>query len=224
MTVPALSFPRIRRRLAFGLAGALVACLACVPALAEKADRTRPINIEADRMQYDDLEQITVFTGSVVLTKGTILLRADKLVLRQDPAGYQYGTATGNLAFFRQKREGVDQYVEGQARQIDYDGKLETFHLQQQAMLRRTEAGRIVDEVHGSDIVYESRSEFFTVEGARGAGATAGNPAGRVRVVIQPREEGGAAEGGAAAGDASGPATPLQPAERLGTPRGNGAR
>lgn len=228
----------LRRRLAAVLAGILAALLglSAAPAFAEKADRNKPINIEADRMQHDDLKQITVFTGSVVLTKGTILLRADKLVLRQDPEGYQYGTATGNLAFFKQKREGVDQYVEGQARQIDYDGKLETFHLQQQAMLRRTEKDRVVDEVHGSDILYESRSEFFTVEGTSGAAATAGNPAGRVRVVIQPREGGGAADnsappgsaagGGAAAGGAAAPgeATTLQPAERLGTPRGAGAR
>src|SRR5690606_23999717 len=134
------------------------------PAIAEKADRGKPINVEADRMQYDDVKQINVFTGNVVLTKGTILLRADRLVIRQDPEGYQYGTATGNLAFFRQKREGVDQFVEGQARQIDYDGKRETFRLQQQAMMRRTENERVVDEVHGSDILYESRNEFFTVE------------------------------------------------------------
>lgn len=191
--------------LAAGIAG---------PAVAEKADRNKPINVEADRMQYDDLKQINVFTGNVVLTKGTILLRADRLVIRQDAEGYQYGTATGNLAFFRQKRDGVDQYVEGQARQIDYDGKLETFRLQQQATMRRTEHDRVVDEVHGSDILYESRNEFFTVEGGAAA-ASPGNPAGRVRVVIQPRET------GAAAPPAAGEATTLKPAGQLAPPREN---
>jgi lipopolysaccharide export system protein LptA len=183
------AFPGLR--LFSPCAAALAALLlaAATPAGAERADRNKPINVEADRMQYDDLKQTNVFTGNVVLTKGTILLRADRLVVRQDPEGYQYGTATGNLAFFRQKREGVDQYVEGQARRIDYDGKAETFRLQQQATMRRTEKERVLDEVHGSEILYESRNDFFTVEGAGGAGASPENPGGRVRVIIQPREE-----------------------------------
>lgn len=208
----ALPVPRILPRSSRGAAVratlllALSASLAA-PAVAEKADRNKPINVEADRMQYDDLKQVNVFSGNVVLTKGTILLRADRLVVRQDPEGYQYGTATGNLAFFRQKRDGVDQFVEGQARQIDYDGKLETFRLQQQAMLRRTEHARVIDEVHGSDILYESGKEYFTVEG--GAAASPGNPTGRVRVVIQPRET------GAAAPPASGEATTLKPAGQI---------
>ncbi|MBX3612768.1 MAG: lipopolysaccharide transport periplasmic protein LptA [Burkholderiaceae bacterium] len=213
------TLPRARWHASAGVALwlALSACLPA-PALAEKADRNKPINVEADRMQYDDLKQINVFTGNVVLTKGTILLRADRLVIRQDPEGYQYGTATGNLAFFRQKREGVDQFVEGQARQIDYDGKRETFRLQQQAMMRRTENERVVDEVHGSDILYESRNEFFTVEGTSGTAATPGNPAGRVRVIIQPRDAAPAAPA------APGEATPLKPAEQLAPPRGSSSR
>lgn len=204
-----------RRRRAAAVRAALVLALSAglaAPAVAEKADRNKPINVEADRMQYDDLKQINVFSGNVVLTKGTILLRADRLVIRQDPEGYQYGTATGNLASFRQKRDGVDQYVEGQARRIDYDGKLETFRLQQQAMLRRTEHERVIDEVHGSDILYESRNEFFTVEGGAAA-ASPENPAGRVRVVIQPRES------GASTPPASGEATTLRPADQLAPPR-----
>ncbi|MCC7059594.1 MAG: lipopolysaccharide transport periplasmic protein LptA [Burkholderiaceae bacterium] len=217
---------RTRSAAVLGACAAAWTLLLATPAGAEKADRDKPINIESNRMQYDDLKQINVFTGNVVLTKGTIVLRADKLVLRQDPEGYQYATATGNLAYFRQKREGVDQYMEGQARQIDYDGKLETYHLQLQAMLRRIEKDRVIDEVHGSDIVYDSRTEFFTVQGGS-AGATPGNPSGRVRVVIQPREPSGAP---AATPPADTPNPPpaeglrLEPAEQLGTPRGTGTR
>jgi len=211
----ALHGPRFPARLfsASAALALLVALAAPAPALAERADRNKPINVEADRMQYDDLKQINVFTGNVVLTKGTIQIRAERLVIRQDPEGYQYGTATGSLASFKQKREGVDQYISGRARQIDYDGKLETFRLQQQAMMQRTEGSRVIDEVHGSDILYESRSEFFPVDSSTGQAATPGNPSGRVRVVIQPRE------------DPNAPPRPpdapanLKPADRLSTPQ-----
>ncbi len=184
------------------------ACLAlATPALAERADRDKPINIEADAMTYDDQKQINVFTGSVTLTKGSILIRAERLVLRQDPQGFQYATAHGSPANFRQKREGVDQFIVGSAEQLDYDGKVETVRLQRKASLKRLEKERVTDEVHGNLIVYDSRSEFFNVESGGPASATPENPAGRVRVIIQPK---------AAETPPPAPApTPLKPAGQL---------
>jgi len=160
------------------------------PSFAAKGDSEAPTQVESDRMQYDDVKQVNVFSGNVVLTKGTIRLLADRLVIRQEPDGFQYATATGAPARFRQKRDGPgNQWIEGHALQIDYDGKAETVHLQRNAMLQRTDDGRVVDEVHGKDILYESRTEFFTVEGGDARSGTAENPGGRVRVVIQPREQ-----------------------------------
>ena len=88
-------------------------------ARAEKADRNKPMNIEADALRYDDLKQTSVFTGKVVVTKGTIVIRGARVDVRQDPEGYQYGVVTaepGKLAFYRQKREGVDEFIEGESR------------------------------------------------------------------------------------------------------------
>ncbi len=192
--------------------------LAVAPAsFALKSDRDAPTQVESDRMLYDDLKQTNVFIGNVVLTKGTIRLLADRLVVRQDAEGFQYATATGEPARFRQKRDGTgEQWVEGHAQQIDYDGRADTVRLQRNAMLRRTQDGRVLDEVHGNDILYESRTEFFTVEGGDPSTGTAENPGGRVRVVIQPRDAG--------AGNASGPAqpAPLKPDDRLQVPRDGG--
>lgn len=179
--------------------------LAAAPAVAERADRNKPITVEADAMTYDDARQVNVFSGNVTLTKGTILIRADRLVLRQDADGYQYGTATGNPASFRQKREGVDQFIAAAGRQLDYDGRTETVRIQHKANLKRLEKERVLDEVHGNLIVYDSRSEFFTVEGGGLASATPENPSGRVRVVIQPRD----------AEQPSPAPVPLAPAPRL---------
>jgi lipopolysaccharide export system protein LptA len=175
-------------------------------ALAERADRDKPVNVEADAMRYDDAKRINVFTGNVTLTKGTIVIRADRLVLRQDAAGYAYATATGSPASFRQKRDGVDQYVVGVGEQLDYDGKTETIRMQTRANLKRLEKDRVSDELHGELIVYDSRTESIDVKGGGPSAATAENPGGRVRVVIQPRS----------ATQPSAPEpTPLTPADRL---------
>src|SRR5450830_1928923 len=98
-------------------------------ARAEKADRNKPMNVESDALRFDDLKQTSVFTGRVVLTKGTIIIRGAKIDVRQDADGNQFGVVTaepGKLAFFRQKREGLDEFIEGEGETIEYDSLADT--------------------------------------------------------------------------------------------------
>jgi lipopolysaccharide export system protein LptA len=176
----------IRRQARLATAIAVALTLTAAPAFAEKADRSKPLQIEAGSFKHDDITQVSIYTGDVVVTKGTLIMRADKLVLKTDQQGNQFGTATGKLASFRQKREGLDQYMEGYGEQIDYDGKSETVKFSQKAHMRRLEKERLADEVHGSVINYNSKTEVFDVESGA-AGLTSQNPSGRVRVVIQPK-------------------------------------
>src|ERR1700694_192984 len=110
---------RAARIVQFGIAATCVALplAAFAPAAhAERADNDKPLNIEADNMTYDDLKQVNIFTGHVVATKGTIIIRADRVDVTQDPQGYQYATGTstgGNLSYFRQTRDGLHAYIEG---------------------------------------------------------------------------------------------------------------
>ncbi len=178
---------KIFGRVLLAFSKASLALCFITPVLAERADREKPLNIEADKMQMDDLKQVSVFTGRVVLTKGTIIIRAERLVIKQDPEGYQYGTAfgsAGKTASFRQKREGADQFVEGYGEEIEYDGKAEIVKLKRNALLKRLEKEKSVDEICGSLIVYESLTELFSADSGP-AGAC--SPSGRVRLVIQPR-------------------------------------
>nr|CAC19344.1 hypothetical protein [Cupriavidus necator] len=115
-------------------APALMAAIAAIglflaqPAFAERADQTKPLVLEADNASYDDVKQIYTLTGNVVLTKGTMVLKSDAAELRTDPEGYQYAIATskpGRQAYIRQKRDGVDEYIDGWGDRIEYDGKSE---------------------------------------------------------------------------------------------------
>lgn len=185
-------------------------------ALAENADRNKPMNIEADSLRYDDLKQVSVFTGRVVLTKGTIQIRGGRIEVRQDPDGFQFGTVTGaqqSLAFYRQKREGLDEYIEGEAEVIEYDGKADTVKFTGKAQLRRLRGTALADEITGGVILYENLTDKFSVDGNASKGPTgvAGAPAGRVRAMLTPKSEG---TSGAAAPAAS--ATTLRQTTTLG--------
>lgn len=171
----------LERAIAVALAAAIL--LAPSPALAEKADKEKPTNIEANRMNSDDARRITIFEGNVILTKGTILVRADRIMVRQDAEGFQLTTATGGPARFRQKREASDEWIEGEALRIELDDKNEKIELHQRARMLRDQ-----DEVRGELISYDTRSEFFSVTGAKGPGAGA-SPDARVRAVIQPKAQ-----------------------------------
>lgn len=167
----------MRRLSAIALAAALAA-VAAFPAKAEKADREKPTQVEANRMTSDEARRISIFEGNVVLTKGTLQLKAERVVVREDADGFQYATATGDRVRLRQKsdpragQEGV--WIEGEAGRIEIDGKNERIELHGNAHVTRDK-----DEVSGNDILYDQRSEFFSVSSPRDA-------PGRVTAVIQP--------------------------------------
>jgi lipopolysaccharide export system protein LptA len=177
------------RLLAVALMLALPALLASPPAHAERADRDKPLNVEADRMLADDGKQTVVFEGRVVLTQGTFVLRADKLTVRQDKEGFQSGVAVGSPATFRQKRDGVDEWIDGEALRIEYDGKVERVELFDKARVSRDK-----DEVRGNYISYDTRSEVYRVQGSKELPSAPAGRDARVRATIQPKkkDDGGA--------------------------------
>jgi lipopolysaccharide export system protein LptA len=170
----------MRRRCAIAIAMA-VAAFSAFSALAEKADREKPTEVEANRMTSDEARRISIFEGKVVLRKGTMELRAERIVLRQDADGFVYASATGAPVHFRQKsdprgsQEGV--WVEAQAARVEVDEKNERVELHENAQVVREK-----DEVRGSYILYDQRSEFFSVSNAKGA------PGSRVTATIQPKK------------------------------------
>ncbi|MCD6077540.1 MAG: hypothetical protein K0R89_1478 [Ramlibacter sp.] len=192
----------------------LALAFAATPAGAEKADRNKPMNVEADSLRYDDLRQTSVFSGKVVVTKGSIVIRGARVTVKQDPDGFQFGTVTaepGKRAFFRQKRDNVDEYIEGEADTIEYDGRADRVKFVGRAELRRLRGETVNDETSGSVITYDNSNDQFSVDGGAAAGGSPANPGGRVRATIAPRSSASAP----AAPELSGPAPRLRSSTTL---------
>ena len=172
--------------IAAALAAAILALSASV-ASAEKADKDKPTNIEANRMSSDDAKRMSIFEGSVVLTKGTVVVRADRIVVNQDAEGFQHTTAYGKPVRFRQKGDGKNGkdgvWTDGEALRVEIDDRNERIELFERARVTRDQ-----DVVNGEYIFLDQRTEFFSVSTAKGAAPTApAAPGGRVKAVIQPK-------------------------------------
>lgn len=152
------------------------------PAFAERGDRDKPVTIESDTMNADELKKTAIFDGKVVMTQGTLVIRAERIVLRQDGDGFQYGTATGKPATFRHKQDGNAGYIDGQAMRIEYDGRADRVEFFNDARLRRDSG----DDIRGDYISYDTKTERFTVKSE--AEASGANREGRVRATIMPKK------------------------------------
>jgi lipopolysaccharide export system protein LptA len=168
----------------------LVVVLFSLSAHAERADRDKPVNLDADKITVDDSKKTHVFEGNVLLTQGTLSIKADKIVVSQDVNGYQIGVATGGpdgLARFRQKREGRDEYIDGEAERIVNDAKLDKSELFGSAKMRSG-----LDEVRGQYIAYDGKTENYVVTNGPGGAVAPGGKAERVHATIQPKNKEGA--------------------------------
>jgi lipopolysaccharide export system protein LptA len=179
------------------LATLTLCLLAALPAHAERADRNKPMLLEANRVSIDDAKKIQILEGDVVISKGTMVLKADRIVITEDKYGFQKGTAfagKNGLARFRQKLEGKEQYMEGEAERIEYNTNSEVAELFHRAWVKSGD-----DEVRGDYIWYDAVSEKYLV--TAGETQAPNTPPPRVRAVIQPKGKESEAERPASRGE-----------------------
>jgi lipopolysaccharide export system protein LptA len=134
---------------------------------AEKADKDKPIALSSDKAQFDDVKQIYYLERNVLLIKGSLIIRGEKAEVKIDPEGYQYVTIfakAGELASLRQKRDtGLNDFIEGFAELIEYDGKTEIAILHKQARMNQISGTRVTDQLNGDKIHYDGNTEKYNV-------------------------------------------------------------
>jgi lipopolysaccharide export system protein LptA len=189
----------------------IVAALLCEsPAWAEKGDRNKQMAVEADKPGSFDLQrQVAIFNGNVVISQGTMVIRADRVELKESPDGYRSAAAIGTSsrpASYRQKRDAPGEWVEGTADRIEYDARADTLKFTGNATVRRLRGAEAADEITGGAITWDNNAELFSVAGGA---SSATNPGGRVRVILSPRGDAASAPDPAASAS-------LKPSRTLG--------
>lgn len=169
------------------LSAALGACLPlhaapAAPGAAAAHDRDVPLQFDAAQMKIDGKRKVRVLTGDVQLTRGTFWLSSQQVELRETAQGGDFAVATagaGQQARFKQKREGLDEIIDGQADRIEYDARTEIVRLLGNALLKRLRGDEVTEQVTGQVIIYEHGKETFEVQG--------GGSGSRVKGVVTPQ-------------------------------------
>jgi lipopolysaccharide export system protein LptA len=163
----------------------LVACalvLAGVAARAERADRDKEIVVGADHSLADDKNKLLTFDGAVVVTQGTMRITANKMTVKEDAQGHKFYVANGAPVTFRQKRDGVDEWIEGFAQRAEFDDRDDMLKLYDRARVKSN-----TNEISGEFISYDMNKAVAEVTGAKpGTTAPKGELSPRVKVIIQP--------------------------------------
>jgi len=179
---------RICDRRPHAVAAALAAMCAALalaaPAHAEKADREKPINFAGDTGDANLQSRGGTLAGHVIITQGTLEIRADRIVFKQNADNSLSATAYGNPVALKQKRDGVDEYYEGYAQRLEYDGSKELVELFDNALLKRGQ-----DEIRSNYVSYNTATELFKAEGRAGSVPEPAGPGERVRGSFQPKSE-----------------------------------
>ncbi len=178
----------------FLAASAFAACLAFTGAVAvaQQGSQEEPDTlIISDTLNYDDIRKESVFTGNVVLTRGDMTLHSDKLTMREDAEGFQYGTATveSGLVFLRQENPETFEVLEARGQRAEYNGKTEEVEMIGKAVITRTICGKPFDNIQGERVIYKQKTETYQAFGGPNSAA----PGGRVRSLATPRARADAA-------------------------------
>ena len=144
--------------------------------------------ILSDSLTHNDTNKTSRFAGNVIMTRGALTMTADQLDIKEDEAGFQYGTATvnsGKRVYIRQENPEKFEVLIGLGERAEYDGKQETFDLIDRALLVRFICGKPFDTISGERVRYDQKTDTYRAFGGPGSD----NPQGRVRSVAQPRSK-----------------------------------
>jgi lipopolysaccharide export system protein LptA len=157
---------------------------------AEKADKDKPIILEAEKVSVNDVKQVYELDGELLLIKGSILITGEKGNIKVDPEGYEFVEVQGNpkaSASFRQRREGLaNEFMQGLGQNVTYNAKTELLTLTGDANLKRLLNMQMLDQLRGWKIDYDDVRQHYLVSPPTNAKA---EDLPQARAILSPRRK-----------------------------------
>ncbi|WP_028468545.1 lipopolysaccharide transport periplasmic protein LptA [Neptunomonas japonica] len=144
--------------------------------LALPTDRKQPIHISADSARIDDNTGTTTYKGNVLMTQGSMEIRAAKVDLYRKKDDVSLIIATGSPANFRQRPSKDQPITNAFGEKLEYKIAEQTVTITGQA---RVEQDR--DTFSGERIVYQMKKAIVNAYSGSGSSGQ------RVKMIIQPK-------------------------------------
>lgn len=138
------------------------------------SDRQQPLQIDADKADIDQQRGVSTYSGNVHLSRGSMKLVADEVVVKHDGGTVHRVTATGAPATYQQRSD-KQQDVRARAQRMEYN-----IDSGQLLLLKQAELHQDSNVFASERIVYDSINDRVN------AGANAASPQDRVHITIQP--------------------------------------
>jgi lipopolysaccharide export system protein LptA len=167
-------------------AAALAVPLAIPPAaVALSTDQAQDIEIVANSSEIDDHKKVTVFTGQVIATQGSIRITGDRLTVNYDEKNnIRTLEMEGRPATYRQLPDAGQTYDEAQARHMEYHKARNLIILRDQALVKQASGS-----LSGDRIEYDTAQSRVRASSAPGAEEARPEAGGRVKIVIPAQPE-----------------------------------
>ena len=147
-------------------------------AFALSTDRTQPIDIQADKLDIDEAQHISIYQGNVEMHQGSLHIVADKIVFYFDnDNNLQRLEIEGKPATLKQLND-RNQKVSGSARKIIYTDNQLLLNLEGDALFNSDR-----DTIEGDWISVNTDTEALKAGSKKGEN--------RVRMLIQPKNQPG---------------------------------
>lgn len=131
-----------------------------IDALALPDDRQQTISIESDSAERNQKTGLTVYSGNVIISQGSILIEADEITLHYEGSKISRIECTGTPASYQQKPQTEGAMLVARAEHINYLLADDKIILKRNAVLSRN--GTIVK---GDSIDYDMKNETWKAKG-----------------------------------------------------------
>ncbi len=139
---------------------------------ARESDLTQPIDVRADRSEFDEKAGTQTLKGNVEISQGTLKINAEQIAIALKDNALHTISGTGTPIRFQQENE-AGELMRGEAGKILYDAIAGTLTLEGSATLSQPRQNLVSER-----IVFDARTQKVKAEG--------GGDTGRVNIQILP--------------------------------------
>ena len=158
------------------LASFWTASLCATSAVARESDLSQPIDVSADRSEYDERSGTQTLVGNVEIRQGTLLITADRIDVGLRDSRLASIDGAGSPIRFEQEND-AGEMIRGEAQRISYDATDGTLVLTGEATLVRPG-----QSLSSERIAFDARTQKVSAEGAENESGDRG----RVNIRIEP--------------------------------------